>query len=243
MESKNPVFNEKTLSKIGLGVAEQNQVMTVHGTINKVGILLLLTAVSSAISWNVADTSMGFIFAIGSIITNLILCLVIVRNKELSSTLAPVYALVEGLSLGFITFWFERAAHGIAVHALASTFGILAFMLFLYRSRLIVVTDTLRSVIVLSTLGIACIYIFDLCLRFFGHSIPMIHQNGIYGILFSVGVVIIASLSLVLDFDMIEKAAEKSMPKWMEWYAGFSVLITIIWLYMEILRLLSKARD
>lgn len=243
MSSTNPVFNEKTLSKISEIVREGDQAMTVHGAINKTGILILITILSSCVSWGLAETPMGSMISIVGLVLNLILSFVIVFKKEKSPVLAPVFAVAEGLSLGFISYWTNTRYPGIAVNAMILTFAAVVLMLGLYHYRIIRVTEKFKAVMMAAILSIGVTYIVDLVMMLFGSSIGFIHQSSTFGIVFSVIVVGVAAMSLLLDFDMIEKAAEARAPKWMEWYSGFAVLVTIVWLYLEILRLLSKANS
>jgi len=156
---------------------------------------------------------------------------------------APIYALLEGLALGAISAYFQARFPGIVIQAVALTFGVLFALLLAYRSGLIPVTENFRLGIVAATGGIAIFYLVAIGLGFFGIRIPMLHEGSWLGIGFSVFVVIIAALNLVLDFDFIEKGAEQGAPKVMEWYAAFGLIVTLVWLYLEILRLLSKLRS
>jgi uncharacterized YccA/Bax inhibitor family protein len=214
--------------------------MTINGSINKTGVLLLLTAATSIVSWNLADSDIGHMLAIGSIIANFVLCLVLVFNRQRAATLAPAYALVEGLALGAISAWADAAYPGVVSNALILTFSCVAIMLALYAWRIVRVTERMRSIIFAATLAIAFTYIIDLVMMAFGGSIHMIHETGIYGIIFSVAVIGVAAMNLLVDFDMIERSVAQKAPKYMEWYAGFAVLVTVVWLYIEILRLLGK---
>lgn len=241
MAAQNPVFNEKTLKSLGLeGVREDTRNMSINGSINKTGILLLLTTATSIVSWNLADTELGPMLALGSILVNLVLCLVLVWNKSKAATLAPAYALVEGFALGAISAWADVKYPGVVSNALILTFSVVGIMLGLYSFRIVRVTERLRGVIVAATLAILVTYVVDLVMSMFGSAIPMIHESGIYGIIFSCAVVGVAAMNLLIDFDMIERAVAARAPKYMEWYAGFAVLVTIVWLYIEILRLLGK---
>ena len=156
---------------------------------------------------------------------------------------APAYAILEGFVLGGVSAIFESQYPGIVVQAVSLTLFILLSLLFAYKSRLIKVTDNFRLGVVAATGGIALVYFASFVLGFFGIHIPMIHSNGLFGIGFSIFVVIIASMNLVLDFDFIEKGAASGAPKFMEWYAAFGLMVTLIWLYLEILRLLAKLRS
>lgn len=221
-------------------------VMTVAGTILKSALLLLMTIFSASVTWYKLTTtgpfmSMG-LFS-GLIFGTLALAFIIVFYKKSAPYLAPVYALAEGVLIGFISWAFESIYPGIVIQATFLTFGVVATMLALYSFRIIRVTQKLRSIIIIATASIAFYYLLSLILHFFDIQVPLIHDSSPLGILFSLIVVIVASFNLLLDFDFIERAAQAQVPKYMEWYAAFGLLVTIIWLYLEILRLLSKLRD
>ena len=243
MESSNPAFNPKTLARLRAeGALETTSHMSLNGTINKVGILVTLTVASSLWGWSMADSEIGPTLAMGSIFLNLILAFVIIYNKSKAPVLAPVYAVVEGLALGFIANMADRSSQGVALQAFIGTFGILFAMVGAYRLGLLRATETFRRVMSLAMMGIMLTYFVDIALMFFGMRVPMVHEGTPFGIIFSLVVIGVASLNFILDFDMIERAVKERAPKWMEWYAGFAVLLTIIWLYLEILRLLNKRR-
>ena len=172
-----------------------------------------------------------------------IVAMVTIFKKEWSPITAPIYALLEGLVLGGVSAMLEMRFHGIAIQAVALTFGTLVAMLLAYRTGLIKVTDKLRLGIVAATGGIAVFYFLQFILGFFGVHFTTINGSGPIGIGFSIVVVIVAALNLVLDFDLIENGARYGAPKYMEWYGAFALMITLIWLYFEILRLLSKFRS
>jgi uncharacterized YccA/Bax inhibitor family protein len=237
----NPVFNVKTLQKLAAeSAAADDRAMTINGSINKTGFLLVLMSITSILSWNIAEAGLGMVLLIGSIIANLVLCIVLSMNRQWAPTLAPIYALVEGLAIGAISALFERTRPGIVSNALFLTFSCVGVMLGLYHFRIIRVTERFKTVVIAATLAIALTYVIDIVMTVFGQNIPMIHESGIYGIGFSLVVIGVASMNLLLDFDMVEKAAAQKAPKYMEWYAGFAILVTIVWLYVEILRLLGK---
>ena len=156
---------------------------------------------------------------------------------------APIYAFLKGLFLGGISLVLEMQYPGIAIQAVGLTFGTLASLLFFYKSGLIKPTENYRLMIFSATFGIMILYLVNFVMSFFGAGIGFIHSNGIFGIGFSLFVVGVAALNLVLDFDFIEQGAENSLPKYMEWYGAFSLMVTLIWLYLEILRLLAKLRS
>jgi len=180
---------------------------------------------------------------IGGLIGGFVIALVTIFKKNLSPITVPIYALLEGLFLGGISRFFEDRFPGIASQAIILTLGILGALLLAYKSKLIKPTENFKLGVFAATGGIAMIYVIGFVMSLFGSGIPLIHESGMIGIGFSVFVVIIASLNLVLDFDFIEQGAEQGAPKYMEWYGAFGLLVTLIWLYLEILRLLAKLQS
>jgi uncharacterized YccA/Bax inhibitor family protein len=174
------------------------------------------------------------------LIVTLILSFVIVFKKEWSPFLAPAYAACEGLMIGAISFFFNVRYPGIVFNAMILSFGTLMGMVFLYHTGVLRATEQFKKVMFMAMIGVMCTYVLNLLMSFFGKSLPFLHEGSTFGILFSLVVVVVAALNFVLDFDMIERAAESRMPKYMEWFGGFAVLVTLVWLYFEILRLLSK---
>jgi uncharacterized YccA/Bax inhibitor family protein len=244
MRTTNPVLNGKTLSFPTAGVG---QTMTVDGTIHRTGVLLLLVLVTALYTWSQFyatrdPATVGPYILIGAI-GGLVMALVTVFKKEWSAVTAPVYALLEGLFLGGISAMLELRFPGIAIESVGLTFGTCVCMLLAYRSGLIRATDKFKMGIFAATGGIALVYLISMVVGFFGIQVPLIYGSGPIGIVFSLVVVGIAALNLVLDFDFIEQGAMRGMPKYMEWYAAFGLMVTLIWLYMEILRLLTKLRD
>jgi len=215
-----------------------NQRMTLDGAVNKTGILLGLCFTGAFVGWNMPTLTMPA-WIIGIILG----FVTIFRSPAKSGSTAPLYALSQGIFLGGITLFFEAQFPGIAIQAIGLTFGILASLLFCYKSGLIKPTENFRLMIFSATMGIALLYFISIMIGLFGGGIPLIHSNGLFGIGFSLFVVSIAALNLVLDFDFIEEGAEKGMPKYMEWYGAFALMVTLIWLYLEILRLLAKMRS
>jgi uncharacterized YccA/Bax inhibitor family protein len=246
MRTANPALNAETFKNLAYG-ADRENAMTIQGTVNKTGILLALTLIAAAWTWNkffasgtpesVAPWTM--IGAFGGFIV----ALVTVFKKTWSSVTAPVYAVLEGLFLGGISATFEARFPGIVIQAVGLTFGTLLCLLMAYRSGLIKATENFKLGVMSATGAIALFYLVTMILGFFGVRIPFIHESGIIGIGISVFIVIIAALNLVLDFDFIEQGSVTGVPKYMEWYAAFGLMVTLIWLYLEILRLLSKLRS
>ncbi|CAN7397391.1 Bax inhibitor-1/YccA family protein [Pseudoxanthomonas sp. LjRoot143] len=251
MRSGNPALKESTFLDLGSGavVARDGEAMTLNGTINKTGILLLLTVLTAAFSWNQALGPDGLpapgfaVYMWGGAIGGLVLALITVFKKTWSPVTAPLYALVEGFFLGAISAVYNAQFGGIVMQAVMLTFGILFALLFAYRSGLIKATENFKLGVVAATGGIALVYLATIALGFFGIKIPLIHESGLIGIGFSLFVVVIASLNLVLDFDFIETGVEQGAPKYMEWYGAFGLMVTLVWLYLELLRLLSKLQS
>ena len=222
------------------------ETMTVSGTVNKTGILAICVVATAAWTWNrlsspVPETVFPWIM-VGAI-GGFVLALVTIFKKEWAPVTAPAYALLEGLVLGGVSAMFELRFPGIAMQAVGLTFGTLIALLLAYRSGLIRVTDKFRLGVVAATGGIAVFYLITFVLGFFGMHFNSIYGAGLIGIGFSVVVVIVAALNLVLDFDLIESGARAGAPKYMEWYGAFALMVTLIWLYLEIIRLLSKLRS
>jgi uncharacterized YccA/Bax inhibitor family protein len=221
--------------------------MTVSGTVNKTGILSICVIATAAWTWNRFLNSPSPEVVLPSImigaIGGFVLALVTIFKKEWSPVTAPAYALLEGLVLGGVSAMFELRFPGIAMQAVGLTFGTLIALLLAYRSGLIRVSDQFRLGVVAATGGIALFYLITFVLGFFGVHFNSVYGSGPIGIGFSVVVVIVAALNLVLDFDLIESGARAGAPKYMEWYGAFALMVTLIWLYLEIIRLLSKLRS
>lgn len=244
-KSGNPALNKETFIECDREY-DCSKVMTISGTVNKTVILLLLTIFSSYITWHIFISS-NDLYAIKNII--LIGAIVgaffgffIVFNKDLSGRVAPIYAIAEGLSLGGLSVIMEKAFPGIVLESLFLTFSIFIVLLIIYKLRIIKVTENLKLVIASATGGVALYYIAALVMNIFNYNMPLLHENTPIGIFFSILVVVLASFNLVVDFDFIEQGVELKVPKYMEWYGAFGLLVTIIWLYIEILRLLAKLR-
>ena len=244
MRTSNPALNPKAFEGEGAGIGEA---MTVRGTVNKTGFLLLCVVATAAWTWKVfmdsgnpqAVVPMLLVGGIGGFI----FALITIFKKTWAPVTAPIYALLEGLVLGGISAMFEMRYHGIAIQAVSLTFGTMFALLLAYRSGLIPVTQNFKLGIIAATGGIAIFYLAQIVLGLFGIHFTTINGSGPIGIAFSVFVVIVAALNLVLDFDFIESAAAAGAPKYMEWYGAFGLMVTLIWLYLEILRLLSKLRS
>jgi len=241
MRTSNPALSEKAFSRPATG----GETMTLSGVVNRSFILLALVVFGASWTWRLfytqgAQAVIPWVWA--GALGGLGVAILTIFKPAWSPALAPAYAVVEGLAVGGISALFEAQFPGIVIQAVALTFGTLFALLLAYRSGLIRVTDNFRLGIVSATGAIALVYVIGIFGRaFFGWQMPFIHESSPIGIAFSVFVVIIAALNLVLDFDFIEKGDGVS-PKYMEWYAAFGLVVTLVWLYLEILRLLAKTR-
>jgi uncharacterized YccA/Bax inhibitor family protein len=237
-ETKNPALRPARYQKI-IAMAQETgdtSQMTVSGAVNKTGFLLILLCLGGAVGWNNLTSGFPMLAAVAAFI----LSFVIIFFPQTSSYLAPIYALCEGLAIGWISAMYETRFPGIAGNAMILTFGLLAIMLTAYRLRILQATERFTRILSFSMMAIMLCYLVDLVMSFFGTHIAMIHEGSPIGIAFSVVVVGIASFNFILDFAQIEYAANSKMPKIMEWYLGFSLILTVVWLYLELLRLLSK---
>jgi len=242
MRTSNPALNAKTFERFGPLAAGEG--MTIDGTVHRAAFLLLLLVATATWTWvqTFAGTpTTGYLW--GGLLGGFVVALITIFKPTLAPVTAPIYALLEGLALGAISAFFEARYPGIVIQAVALTFGVLVALLIAYRSGAIPVTQNFRMGVVAATGGIAVFYLVAIGMSFFGVRIAFLHEGSLLGIGFSVFVVVIAALNLVLDFDFIEKGAEQGAPKFMEWYAAFGLMVTLIWLYLEILRLLSKLRS
>ena len=238
LRSGNPALNTKTFSGFDMTTGAS---MTIMGTVHKTALGLLLLMSTALFTWNMpaGDPRATGLMIVG-MIGGLIVAIVTIFKHHLAKYTVPAYALLEGLALGGISKFFEVMYPGIVNQAVMLTFGTLGALLLAYRSGLIKATENFKLGVMAATGGIFFVYLISWILSWFSVSIPLIHSNSNMGILFSIVVVVIAALNLVLDFDFIEEASEKGAPKYMEWYGAFGLLVTLIWLYLEILRLLAK---
>ncbi|MCW0217734.1 MAG: Bax inhibitor-1/YccA family protein [Prosthecobacter sp.] len=239
MRTSNPLLNQSTFSTMAVRGEQQ---MTLQGTVNKTGILLFLTFATALYTWNMAMSQPGtaMTWMIGGAIAGFVFAIITSFKPAWSPITGSLYALAEGLFLGGISAMYEKQFHGIALQAVLLTGGTCLALLAAYSMRIIRATENFKLGIVAATGGIALVYLVSMVLGFFGIHIPYIHESGLIGIGFSAVVVVIAALNLVLDFDFIENGCTHGAPKYMEWYAAFGLLVTLVWLYVEILRLLSK---
>jgi len=241
MQSSNPVLrNDPFASAPATGA-----VMTIGGTVWKTAFLLLLAVVTGSVTWiqfNAHGAPAVMPWIVGSAIVAFGVAVGVSFKPNWAPALAPVYGLLEGVVLGGISAWYTAMypGKGIAVAAAGGTVATLAGLLFAYQTGLIRVTDTFRRGVVAATLGILLFYVAAMLLRMFGVQIPGVFGSGWVGIGFSLFVVAIAAMNLVLDFDFIEQGARSGAAKYMEWYGAFGLMVTLVWLYLEILRLLAK---
>ena len=246
--SGNPMFRSNAFQPDAtFDETDSTQRMTLAGAINKTGILLVLCLVSAGYVWNQffqssEPAAVNGLMMLG-LLGGLAMAMVTIFKRQWAGLTAPAYALLQGLALGGISAMFELQYPGIVIQAVGLTFGTLAMLLLAYKTGLIKPTENFRLMIVAATGGIALLYLVSFVMGFFGSSVGFIHSNGLFGIGFSLFVVAIAALNLVLDFDFIEAGAEQGAPKYMEWYGAFSLMVTLVWLYLEILRLLAKLRS
>jgi uncharacterized YccA/Bax inhibitor family protein len=246
MRTANPTLIDDNYTSRGyIPVAKA---MTIQGVIIKSAVLLLLVLLSAAWTWSQFVKSGGEASSVSTWMTvgaigGLILAFATVFKPAWSAITAPIYAVLEGFVIGGLSALMEQAFPGIVMQATLLTFGTLAAMLAVYQSGLIRVTEGFKMGIMAATGGIAIAYLISWILSFFNIQVPFIYGNGIGSILFSLFVVIVAALNFVLDFDFIEKGARRGIPKYMEWYSGFALMVTLIWLYIEFLRLLAKMRS
>lgn len=244
MRSSNPALSENTFTNVGHAYPASGQTMSLTGTVNKTLILLVLAVITASFTWAQAQAGNPQVFGlmIAGLIGGFIVALVTIYKPEWAPVTAPIYALLEGLLLGGISGLRNLDYPDIVVQAVALTFGTLLCLLVAYQTRLIQATEKFKLGVVAATGAICLVYLVSIGLRLFGIQFPYIHDSGPIGIGFSLVVVVVAALNLVLDFDFIEEGTRNGLPAYMEWYGGFSLMVTLVWLYLEILRLLAKLR-
>ncbi|MDR2735424.1 MAG: Bax inhibitor-1/YccA family protein [Puniceicoccales bacterium] len=240
--TSNPVFQDKYFN----AAAASEYQMTVSGTITKTSLLLMLTVLSAAFAWTRKYASLddiiskAILFSVLALVCSLVTCF----KPLIAKYTAPLYAVLEGLVLGSWSLLFEMKYHGIVIQATMFTFGVFGVMLFIYRTGIIKVNEKFAIGLFAATAGIAVVYLMSLLLRMFGVSgFQFLYSSSNFSIGFSVFVVIIAALNLVMDFDYIVKLSRSNVHRDMEWFAAFGLLVTLVWLYIEILRLLAKLSD
>jgi uncharacterized YccA/Bax inhibitor family protein len=242
MRSSNPVLTGRVFEKAGT-TAAGSSVMTINGTINKIGLMLLLVIGAAAYTWKMvigADPGRAGTMAMIGGIGGFVLAMVTVFSPKSAPVSAPIYAILEGLFLGAISAVINNAYPGIAFQAVLLTIGTLFTMLFLYRSGRIRATPRFRRGVMMATGAVLFAYLISWILGLLGMSVGFMHSSGPLGILISLVIIVIAALNLIMDFDFIEKGSQMAAPKYMEWYGAFGLMVTLIWLYIEFLRLLSR---
>ncbi|MGA2052649.1 MAG: Bax inhibitor-1/YccA family protein [Opitutales bacterium] len=235
--TSNPALLGDTFDRSAMG-----PVMTLQGTINKTGLLLLFVIAGAVTTWDLAvkqDPLVNILLGVG-VFGGMIVAFVTIFKKEWSPVTAPIYAILEGLALGGISSIINLKYPGIAIEAVSLTFGVFVIMLALYWTRIVRATPLFVRGVIAATGAIMLVYVVNLVLGFFGSQIPFINSAGNIGIGFSIFVVVIAAFNLVIDFAFIEQGAREGSPRYMEWYGAFALLVTLVWLYLEILRLLAK---
>lgn len=254
MRTANPALSDRYFLEESEAsyAAPSASVMTINGAVTKTALLTGVLIICGAVSWSMVSPVDGtqasnpmyrMLFGLGAPILGLVVALITCFFPKASPITAPIYAVLQGLFLGAISSFFNATYQGIVLQAAMLTTGVLGVMLLAYASGLIRATEKFRIGVIAATGAICLIYLATFVLGFFGVGIPYIHSSGPIGIGFSVVVVVIAALNLVLDFDVIERGAAARAPKYMEWFAAFGLLVTLIWLYLEILRLLAKIRN
>jgi uncharacterized YccA/Bax inhibitor family protein len=242
IRSNNPVLKQSAFT----GQLVTGEAMTIQGTVNKTGLLLLFVVVSAAWTWglNHSETpAAAYPWMLGGALGGFVVALVTVFKKNWAPIAAPIYALLEGLFLGGISAILEHSYPGIATQAVGLTFAVMFVMLLAYKFGVIRATRGFKLGIIAATGGIMLVYLANMVMSVFFHTqMSVLYSSTPLGIGISLVIVIIAALNLILDFDMIENAARMNAPKYMEWYGAFGLMVTLVWLYLEVLRLLAKTR-
>jgi uncharacterized YccA/Bax inhibitor family protein len=239
MTSKNPLFSPSVISNAPMVYSAP---MTVQGAVHRTALLLSLVVIAATLTWHRTvggQADAKFLTMVGGV-AGLVACLVTVFKKEWSPVTAPIYSVCQGLALGGISASLNSVYPGVALQASLLTFGILFALLGAYRFGWIRASEKFKAVVIAATLGVGLVYLVSMVANLFGADIPFLHGSGEFAVLFSLAVIVIAAMNLIIDFSFIEEAAAASAPKYMEWYAAFGLMVSLIWLYMEILRLLSN---
>jgi len=246
-QSGNPTLTEKIFNTSATRNAELQGVMSVRGTMNKFGFMLLMLMGAATYTWNLYQTGnpgqMQTLMYVG-IFGGMIAAFAIIFKPTWAPYIAPLYGLLEGLFIGGISAvmndMFAKSYPGLVMQAVGLTFGVAIAMFLLYNFRVIRATEKFKSILFAATLGIGIFYLLTMVFRLFGVDMPFMYDSSLLGIGISLFIVAIAALNLIMDFDMIEKGADAGAPKYMEWYGAFGLMVTIVWLYIEMLKLLSR---
>lgn len=222
-----------------------SQVMTVGGTISATGVLMVVLLAAAVVGWQTGPDNQGEVrgfpaLALVGILVGFACAIAVYFRPMWARILAPIYAVGEGFFLGVISKAYEGYQNGIVVQAVGATLGVFAVMLVLYRTKIIKVTDKFRRIVITATMGLMVFYLFSFILNLFGGGVSFLHSTSLLSIGFSIFAAGLAAMNLAIDFDFIEKGAKQGLPKGMEWFAAFALVITLVWLYLELLRLLSK---
>lgn len=235
-KSRNPFLKEKAMQNASIGLDQAGQgSMTVYGAINKTFLLLGIMMITTLVSYSMPNNLFLYVGGFGGLIAVIVASF----KQTLSPFLAPIYALLEGLFVGTISAYYAAAYQGIVLHAVTLTISMLLLMLIIYRLKLVKVTQKFRMGVFMATGAVVLLYLLSWGLSYFGINLPYLHEGGMMGIGISLVIIVIAALNLLLDFDFFEKGEQYGAPKYMEWFAGMGLLITLVWLYIEFLRLLS----
>ena len=240
--TSNPALNSNTFKNpVKNGSLYLDKTMTIKGTVDKTALSLVLLIISAYYTYSSGTESMILIGSIGGLVT----ALITIFKKEWSPYTVPLYAILEGLALGSLSYIYNVQYDGIVLQAISITVLVLFSLLFAYRSKIIKPTENFKLGLFAATGGIFLLYLISFIMSFFGSGISLLSPNNssLLSIGLSLGIVIVAALNLVLDFDFIEEGSEKGAPKYMEWYGAFGLLVTLIWLYLELLRLLAKMKN
>ena len=248
MRGSNPALNDDSFDSVLDGEGVYNDIMTLEGTVSKSLFLIALVIGAGVVGWKMSSmASMAphmHTILIGSSILGFITAMITIFKKSMAPSTAPAYAILEGITLGIFSYLYESMYSGIVIQAVFLTISVFIGLLFCYKSGLIKATENFKLAVVSATFGIFAVYLISFIGHFVGFEVPYIHESGPIGIGVSVIIVVVAALNLVLDFDFIEKGSERGdLPAYMEWYGAFGLLVTLVWLYIEILRLLSKLRS
>jgi uncharacterized YccA/Bax inhibitor family protein len=242
LRTSNPALNAKTFDN---RVSITGEAMTMQGTVHKTGFLLLCAIATAGWTWWSAGTQPETVtlYLWGGLIGGVVFALATIFKKEWSPVTAPIYALCEGLALGGFSAVLNQVYSGIVLQAIGLTAAVTAVMLLLYTSGAIRATPKFTIGVVAATGGIFLFYVIDFVMGFFGHHVSLLYSNGPWGIAISVLIVIVAALNLILDFDFVETGVHGGAAKYMEWYGAFGIMVTLVWMYIEILHLLSAMRS